>query len=246
MAEQRSSSDSGRLQEIHDAAVAAGAVCGHAVHKRETGILVKANPDWDAQPRIPSGARGGGQWTNGATGAAPEIGGDERSDVGRDRDGVIDLVATGADSTGATKERFVDRYLAGAQRAADALEVPVENILGAAAVESSWGRSRFALEAHNFFALHYPAAFAEGYVLSRVGGRKLARFASYDDSVRSFVAHIAPFARGMRDPEAFATALQDHGKFGIDPDRNTKVAKYVSGLAATIRGLRALLKARQI
>lgn len=246
MAEQRSSSDSGRLQEIHDAAAAAGAVCRHGGGNETRRVLAKTNPDWDSEPRLPSGAEGGGQWTSGASDTVPEPRRNTRQGLPDAEEASVDLVATGDDSTRAKKERFVDRHLAATQRAADELDVPVENILGAAAVESTWGTSRFAVEANNFFGLHYPAAYAEGYVRSLKGGSKLAKFASYDDSVRSFVAHISPFARGIRDPRAFATALQNHGKFGIDIDSGTKVKQYVSGLTATIQGLRAMLRARQI
>ena len=39
----------------------------------------------------------------------------------------------------AMKERFVDAHLADAQKAADQLGIPVENILGVSALESNWG-----------------------------------------------------------------------------------------------------------
>jgi hypothetical protein len=47
--------------------------------------------------------------------------------------------------------------------------------------------------------------------------------------------------QGKSDPEAFAAALQNSGKFGINPDTGAKVPTYVPKVAATIRGLRAIV-----
>jgi hypothetical protein len=49
----------------------------------------------------------------------------------------------------------------------------------------------------------------------------------------------------LRDAEAFATALQNSGKFGIDTTTGAKVPSYVGGVAATIRGLRAIVVRRK-
>lgn len=49
----------------------------------------------------------------------------------------------------------------------------------------------------------------------------------------------------MRDPEAFAAALQNSGKFGVH-DNGAKVPTYVPQVAATIRGLRAIVARRTL
>ena len=54
------------------------------------------------------------------------------------------------------KERFVDVHLADTQKAAGQLGVPVENILGVAALEFNWGASRIAIQGHNFFGIDDP------------------------------------------------------------------------------------------
>lgn len=70
---------------------------------------------------------------------------------------------------------------------------------------------------------------------------RLATFESYGDSLRSFGVIAHPFAQGVGEPTAFATALQNSGKFGIDTETGRKRADYVPGVAATIRGLRPII-----
>src|SRR5690348_5593835 len=56
------------------------------------------------------------------------------------------------------KKRFVDKYLTATKKTAKQLNVPVEYLLGLAAVESGWGvASRFAVQGNSFFSMHYPA-----------------------------------------------------------------------------------------
>src|SRR5216684_4103543 len=105
---------------------------GHArAMAKADGQLLKDNPDWEDEPRVPAGNPDGGQWTT-------EDGGDE--------DANVQPVTAQVDETQARKERFVDAHLSDAQAVADRLGVPVENILGLAALESGWGTSRFATE----------------------------------------------------------------------------------------------------
>jgi hypothetical protein len=52
--------------------------------------------------------------------------------------------------------------------------------------------------------------------------------------------------QGKRDPEAFATALQNSGKFGINPDTGAKVRTYPRDVARTIRGLGVIVARRKI
>jgi hypothetical protein len=73
------------------------------------------------EPRVPAGNPGGGEWT---------VGGGERTvEAG------VEPAAFRTENVQAKKERFVDAHLADAQKAADKLKVPVENILGLFAVE---------------------------------------------------------------------------------------------------------------
>jgi flagellum-specific peptidoglycan hydrolase FlgJ len=146
----------------------------------------------------------------------------------------------------AMKERFVDAHLADAQKAANRLNIPVENILALSALEWGWGRSSFAAQGNNYFGIHYPAPYATGYIQAKRGPAKVATFASYADSLKSFVALSGSLVQGKSDPEAFAAALQNSGKFGMNPDTGAKVPTYVSGVAGTIRGLRAIVERRTL
>jgi flagellum-specific peptidoglycan hydrolase FlgJ len=143
------------------------------------------------------------------------------------------------------KERFVDAHLADAQKAADQLGIPVENILGLSALESGWGSSPFAAQGSNYFGIHYPAPYATGYMRAKKGPAKVATFASYADSLQSFVALSGSIVQGKSDAEAFATALQNSGKFGVY-ENGAKVPSYVPNVAATIRRLAPIVAQRKI
>ncbi|HUC62485.1 MAG TPA: hypothetical protein VMF53_11060, partial [Alphaproteobacteria bacterium] len=84
----------------------------------------KAGFDPD-EPRLPAGQSGGGQWTDG-DGGGTDSSDDER---GGPRDPNIQPAAAIVSDIQARKEAFVDAHLADAQKAADKLGVPVENIL---------------------------------------------------------------------------------------------------------------------
>ena len=190
--------------------------------------LQKYNPDWEEEPRIPAGP-GGGDWTT-DRGAADNV----------------RPAAAPANPVQARKERFVDAHLADAQKAADRLGIPVENILGLSALESTWGTSRFAAQGNNYFGIHYPAPYATGHMKAKRGPTKVATFASYADSLKSFVQISGSLVRDKSDPEAFAAALQNSGKFGINPDTGAKVPTYVPNVAATIRGLQPIVARRKM
>ncbi len=193
--------------------------------------LQKYNPNWEQEPRIPDGP-GGGDWTNdGGAGAG---------------DANLRPAAAPLNPVQAKKERFVDAHLADAQKAADQLGIPVENILGVSALESGWGKSRIAIDGNNFFGINYPAPHATGRLPALKPGPDFSKFASYADSLKSFVAISGSLIQDKSDPEAFAAALQNSGKFGIDPDTGAKVPTYVPDVAATIRGLRAIVARRNI
>jgi flagellum-specific peptidoglycan hydrolase FlgJ len=154
------------------------------------------------------------------------------------------LAAAQVNDTQAMKERFVKAHLADAQKAADELGVPVENILGLSALESGWGNEvsgRFAKEGNNFFSIHYPAPFATGYMLTEDGEVMVAKFDSYADCLKSFVKQFGGLVRGKSDPDEFSKILQDAGKFGITRKGN-KEPNFVPDTARTIRLLRPVIE----
>jgi hypothetical protein len=184
--------------------------------------LLKGGEAWRDEPRVPAGQTGGGDWT---------------SDGGT---GSLEAVPEPVKFQGVSpsdRAAFVRSHLADAIEGGKALGVPAENVLGLSALESTWGLGKFAKgKNRNFFSMHYPAPFQSGYVVSD-GGTKVSTFASYGDSMRSFIKVYGALVRGKSDPEAFARALQDSGNFGINPD-GTKVSTFVHGAANTIRGMR--------
>lgn len=95
---------------------------------RKAWGLGKYNPN-----HYPSGSSRGGQFAprDSTDGNAPQ-------QVSTTQEHFILASAQGDDTT-AKKERFVDTHLADAQRIAEKLGVPVENILGLSALESGWG-----------------------------------------------------------------------------------------------------------
>ncbi len=182
------------------------------------GRLAKYNPDWPEEPRDDFG-----RWTdegNGPTSAGLLLAGSSPEDIQ------------------AKKQKFVDAHLADAQGGADQLGIPVENILGLAALESGWGGSSFALNGNNFFGLYYPAPYATDKQAAQSGWPVLATFASFADGLQSFVDKYGHLVQGVSDPVAFATALQQSGAFGIDPNTGMPVSTYVPDLGSVIRGLR--------
>jgi flagellum-specific peptidoglycan hydrolase FlgJ len=188
--------------------------------------LQKANPNWAEQPRKPAGSAEGGQWTSDGGAAGTE---GATNDSSAEADANIRPAAAQVSEVQARKERFVDAHLADAQIGADQLSIPVENILGISALESGWGEHPFAAQGNNFFGIHYPAPYATGYMLTKDGRTKVATFASYADSLKSFIAISGSLIRGRRDPIAFAAALQNAGKFGINTKTGGKMPAYVRG-----------------
>src|ERR1700739_1419237 len=66
---------------------------------------------------------------------------------------------------------FARKYRTDAERLASSVHVPVEFILGLAASETRWGKSRFAMECNNFFSMETanPSTelkYATGYVVA--------------------------------------------------------------------------------
>ncbi|MGH6737943.1 MAG: glucosaminidase domain-containing protein [Bradyrhizobium sp.] len=190
------------------------------------GVIAK-DAAWEDEPRVPAGSPDGGEWT------------DEDGSGATEPDAEIIPVAARVDATRAKKERFVDKHLAYTEPIAERLGIPVENILGLAALESTWGTARFATDGKNLFGIHYPAPFATGYLQARRGPAKVATYSSYADGLRSFVAVAGSLVQGIHDPTAFAAALWNSGKFGVGNPT------YVRDLANTIRGLRPIVSPRR-
>lgn len=194
--------------------------------------LRKFNPDWASEDRVADGEVGAGDWTDsgggGGAGTKPKPKKPPPEDIP------------------AKKQRFVDDHLDDAQKAADQLHVPVENILGLSALEGGWGvDSRFAKDGNNFFGLHYPSPYASGYVVAKDWPHpKVATFGSYADGLRSFVARYGNVISGISDPQEFARLLQNTGAFGINPD-GSKRQDYVPNVASTICGLRPYIAPRR-
>jgi len=147
-------------------------------------------------------------------------------------------------ATEAEREKFTDDHLVDAEKVAKELNVPVENILGLSALESSWGRSHVATMANNYLGIHSPAPGATGYIVTAEGA-KVATFASYADCLNSFVRIAGARVRNVSDPSQFASILQNARLFGIDPEDGSKVPTFVSQTAATIRGFRARIARRK-
>ena len=99
-------------------------------------------------------------------------------------------------------------------------------------------------DAGNYFGIHYPAPFANGYILSK-NGVKVATFASYADSLQSFVRISGATVSGKSDPTEFAAALQNSSKFGIESD-GSKSPHYIHDLVSIIHGLRPFVARRRI
>lgn len=205
--------------------------------------LRKFNPDWASEDRVADGQVGAGDWTDGGSGGGAKTKPKPQSS-GSARRGV----------TPAEKQKFVDDHLADAQEAAKQLHVPVENILGLSALEGGWGKaSRFAREGNNFLSIYYPAPLAVAAIPAKdktASGQtnKLSAFASYRDCLQSFVRLYGPIVQGVGDPEQFATVLQEHKKYGINPDNGAPMPGFVHDAANTIRGLRPYIarsRARQ-
>lgn len=94
-------------------------------------------------------------------------------------------------------------------------------------------------------SLHYPIAGASGYVLTADGKVKVARFDSYADCLEAFANKYGNLVQGVKDPEKFASILQNAGAYGINRD-GTKVPSFVSDTASTIKGLRPIIAGRSI
>lgn len=187
-----------------------------------------------------------GRWATEGDGETSAGGSSAEADQ-RPPDGSGIVPAAGnAGHTQAEQERFVEAHLADARKIAEQLHVPVENILALSALESGWGDGPFAQPGNNFFSLHSPARFENGSRPARKNPKvRVATFASYADSARSFADKYGDLVEGKADPREFAAALQDSGNFGVD-EHGSKVPTFVGDFASTARSIRSIIARRQI
>jgi hypothetical protein len=198
--------------------------------------LLKYNPDWQDEDRVPVTQDGAGEWTSDGAGGSGAV--------------LTPISDRHVGVTPAQKAAYVSRHLAAAAAAARALGIPVENILGLSALESDWGRSRFAQDGNNYFGVDWPAPGANGWMEARKaskGGKKarLATFSSVEAGFSSFVTKYHGLSN-LSDPEKFATMLQDKYKFGIDKDTGEKLKGYVPDVVGTIKKLRSFVHASSV
>jgi flagellum-specific peptidoglycan hydrolase FlgJ len=193
--------------------------------------LARAGYDQD-EPRVSASSSDGGQWT---------------SDGDADDTNIVPAADKQDEDVEAKKQRFVDVHLADAQKTADELGVPVENILGLSALESGWGNGRFAAEGNNYFSLYSPSLNETGTLTAKGNPKaKLSTFDSYADSVSAFLDKYRTAFQGVSDPTEFARVAQDQAHFGINTETGQKEPKFVSKVAATIVGLRPYIARRKI
>ena len=184
--------------------------------------LQKYNPHWADEARAPAGTPEGGQWTaDGEPDRPPE-------------DAYIQPAAAQTSDVQAKKERFVDAHLDAAEKVLPSSASRSRTFSGCRRSKSGWGASPFAANGNNYFGIHWPAPRAAGYMFSRQG-TKVATFANYAESLKSFIAVSGSLIRGKNDPEVFATALQNSGKFGIYRN-GAKVPTYVDDVAEPFAG----------
>ncbi|HTS27025.1 MAG TPA: hypothetical protein VMH81_14215 [Bryobacteraceae bacterium] len=124
---------------------------------------------------------------------------------------------------------------------AASLRTTIPNILGLAAVESDFGRNKYAVFANNFFKLtasrEEPLPGQMGLLMDgadpKVG---MAKFKDYLSSARAFAKTKGQFIVGETNPERFVSILQDRAKFGTDA-RSRPLPKYAEDLAEVIHDM---------
>jgi len=192
------------------------------------GDLNKAGDAWQGESRVSAGEDGAGEWTEG---------GGEAAHLFPAASQTAAIVATPAQ-----RAAFVYVHLAAATRAAKALGVPVENVLGLAALESGWGMSRFAKEGRNLFNMYYPAPQSKAMLPAK--DNKNSHVACYDNAEQSFQSFATKYkmlVQGVNDPEIFATVLQNKARFGVSTKTGKNDPRFVPSVVKTIRSMRSRL-----
>ncbi|MDE1145622.1 MAG: glucosaminidase domain-containing protein [Azospirillaceae bacterium] len=214
-------------ETLLDEGMAPDALMKLATSKDET-IFVKSNPN-----HRPAGP-GGGQFYS------PTDGGGQADQSEKKRDSNM----SAEDPVTQKKRQFVQRNIAIAREVAGKLNVPVENILGVAAIESGWGGknedARFTREGNNYFVQHAHSKYENGTMFNHAGNVEMSTFATPEDSFRSFAESEKNLIGGVRDPEKFAQRLQNSKRFGIY-ENGEPVPNYVGDVAGTAKKLRAFI-----
>jgi flagellar protein FlgJ len=136
-----------------------------------------------------------------------------------------------------TKEEFIAAATAAARAFAENGGSPAGVALAQAALESNWGDSQLARDAHNYFGIkaHGTLAWIELPTHEAKEGalvRTVARFAKYDSMEACFadreriLATVAAYAEAracVADPEAFLRALARH--WATDPHYADKLLR---------------------
>jgi hypothetical protein len=141
----------------------------------------------------------------------------------------------------AENRQYLDWILAYRNDAAEiaaTLKTSVQNILGLAAVESEFGKNRWAREGNNFFALSTtrdkPLPGQIGLMIA-MGDPKLgmAKFQDFLACGKAFAQTTGQIILDEADPARFAATLQNRGKFGTGPQG--PIHGYVKELTDVIR-----------
>lgn len=138
-----------------------------------------------------------------------------------------------------TRQEFLALAIAAAQASSARSGFPPGITVAQAALESGWGNSRLAREAHNYFGIKQSRRRAQAglpyielptvEVVAGAEQRIRARFARYGSMAECFaerdelIARLACYAaaRDAGDPEAFTRALAKH--WATDPKYAEKV-----------------------
>jgi len=131
-------------------------------------------------------------------------------------------------------------YRNDAQQASVDLRTSVQNILALAAVESDFGRNRWAREANNFYALStrrdQKLPYQIGFVVA-LGDPKIgmAKYEDFFHCTKSFAETKGQLIKGHVDPHRFATILHTQGNMGNGPEG--PIMGYVAEVMRVIREL---------
>jgi hypothetical protein len=117
------------------------------------------------------------------------------------------------------------------------LRTTIQNILGLAAFESDFGRSRFATHGNNLFGLSTskdkPLPGQIGIMLNQANpDQGMSMFPDYLTSANAFAQTKGQLIKGETEPAKFASILQNRGQFGLVFNR--PLATYVEDLTKVI------------
>ncbi len=139
---------------------------------------------------------------------------------------------------------FVMKYKSDCMLIAKQLDLPTENVLGLAALESQYGEGRIAKTYNNFFSMHAPAPFQTSSIAPLGNAKiKVAIYASFLDSGRSFAARFGPTLKGVRDPNAFAKELV-RLNFNTGNPATGGTAGYATKVADVIKMVKARMECK--